>query len=359
MDRRRKKLSRATMSIFLDSLGGSIDNVDVATFDSDGGDLKALVVGIDPVQDLHGYASPWPAGGGKNLFDASLFDTGTAGSIVYTSFDVPNGTYTMSTPDFPLVLGIANVFFKEGVVTSGVTSSANGVTTEKSRTITVTDGHYTVAYRSTQADNTNNPKDFKWQIESGSTATDWTPYSNICPITGHSSVNVIVSPTLNPLDGTITNIPLGGTYYGGQLDVLTGVLTLDRALFTLDSALTAAQISIDSFPTYTRVAYAPYNNVGKPLTGFISNIFKDNGTYAELYCVWHSTSSTAARMWFGLPTTVTTREEAITWFTSNPTQVVYELATPTTVQLTGQQISTFLGTNNVWCDSGKIIHLEY
>ena len=30
--------------------------------------LKQLKVAFSPVQDLHGYDSPWPAGGGKNLF---------------------------------------------------------------------------------------------------------------------------------------------------------------------------------------------------------------------------------------------------------------------------------------------------
>ena len=33
-------------------------------------------------------------------------------------------------------------------------------------------------------------------------------------------------------------------------------------------------------------------------------------------------------------------------------QVVYELATPITYALTPQEISTFLGTNNIWADTG-------
>ena len=34
--------------------------------------LKKLVAQINPVQDLHGYDAPWPAGGGKNKFDKSI-----------------------------------------------------------------------------------------------------------------------------------------------------------------------------------------------------------------------------------------------------------------------------------------------
>jgi hypothetical protein len=35
-------------------------------------------------------------------------------------------------------------------------------------------------------------------------------------------------------------------------------------------------------------------------------------------------------------------------------QLVYELATPQTYQLTAQQLKTLLGQNNVWADAGDI-----
>ena len=39
--------------------------------------LRQLKVEFSPVQDLHGYDSPWPAGGGKNkaVLDSSYSDT--------------------------------------------------------------------------------------------------------------------------------------------------------------------------------------------------------------------------------------------------------------------------------------------
>ena len=46
----------------------------IASF-SDGADnlpLKSLVVNINPVQDLHGQESPYPAGGGKNKFNGTF-----------------------------------------------------------------------------------------------------------------------------------------------------------------------------------------------------------------------------------------------------------------------------------------------
>lgn len=351
----KKKNKRAMVAYYSDILFNTFRNIDIAHFIPLDNKLQKLIVAIDPVQDLHGYDNPWPDGGGKNKFDASLFETDTAGAIMYTHYDVPNGTYTMSTPDFPLVSGIANVFFKEGLVTGGVTSASDGVTTSSSRTITVTDGHYTVAYRSTQADNTNNPKNFKWQIESGSTSSTWAPFSNICPITGHSSVNVIVSTSTNPLDGTITNIPLGQTVYGGTLDVLTGVLTVTHGIYTFsendvwDSYSTAGKVTFNSGSRFPP-------NIDTTKDGIMSNypfykISYIGGQMNKSFCFFSSP-------------TLSVCDDAFSDVTAFATsmvgqQLVYHLATPQTIQLTPQQINTIVGSwNYVWCDSGKIIELE-
>lgn len=56
-------------------------NGDVANFD-DGADemfIKSLVANIESQQDLHGYDSPWPAGGGNNKFHAEIVN-GNIGS---------------------------------------------------------------------------------------------------------------------------------------------------------------------------------------------------------------------------------------------------------------------------------------
>ena len=42
----------------------------------------------------------------------------------------------------------------------------------------------------------------------------------------------------------------------------------------------------------------------------------------------------------------------------NGIYAVYELDTPTTVQLTPAQVATLLGTNNVWADCGAV-EVEY
>lgn len=91
-----------------------------------------------------------------------------------------------------------------------------------------------------------------------------------------------------------------GTVYGGTLDVASGKLTVDRAYI------------------------ASYNGETLPST-WIS----DRDVYAE-----GTTPTTGA-------------------------QVVYTLAEPVEYQLSTQDITTLLGANNIWADSGNILEVEY
>ena len=297
--KRRRRRSRAVMSMFLDSFGGSIDNVDVASFDSDGSDLKALVVGIEPIQDLHGYDSPWPAGGGKNLYNPATVVENQWINDITGELSPATGFWT--TDYIPVTAGSTYYRPQTGSSRSCWYDSSKNTLQyfgANGNAVTVPTGAAYVRFSGIEAAYPHATA--RIQFEAGSTATEWTPYSNICPISGRTSVNVIVSPTLNPLDGTITNISLGGTCYGGQLDVLLGVLTDANANIPSYNGEAINEPWISSMDAYSPGA--------TPITG---------------------------------------------------AQVVYPLATPQTIQLTGQQIATFLGTNNVWCDSGKIIHLEY
>lgn len=234
--KRRRRRSRAVMSMFLDSLGGSIDNVDVATFDSDGSDLKALVVGIESVQSGTGDPSP----------------------------------------------------------------------------------------------------------------------DNIRPISGHSSVNVIVSPTLNPLEGTIANVPLGTTVYGGTLDVITGVLTVDMAMVDLGTLTWASWLESGTLIFNAEVDGKKQQREST----LICSQYKPNYTVSIWVQLLDCEITGASNSRVYIRDQRFTDNAAFTTAMSG-VQLVYELATPQTIQLTGQQIATFLGTNNVWCSSGKIIHLEY
>lgn len=176
--------------------------------------LKELTVTLEPIQDLHGYDSPWPAGGGKNKLQllptesatsngvtfainadgtvsCSGTATGTAVLKIYRTFDIAediilngcpsggdySGGYSMIVADTngsPVTNGID--------AGSGATIASANVANIKqiqiiARTGTVMDG-----------------KVFKPMIRLA-TVSDATfaPYENLCPITGHSSASAYVN----------------------------------------------------------------------------------------------------------------------------------------------------------------------
>ena len=102
---------------------------DIVTFEGEPGD--AIVHGqwpLEPIQDLHGYDSPWPAGGGKNLYNmAWAVRANTSATITASDTEVhvvTNGSTAysgMSSPsEHDLPAGTYYIKFK---VRSGGTSS--------------------------------------------------------------------------------------------------------------------------------------------------------------------------------------------------------------------------------------------
>ena len=122
--------------------------------------------------------------------------------------------------------------------------------------------------------------------------------TNVRPISGLTGLTVYVSPTQDPDDATVYNVDWSaqaGTVYGGTLDVVTGVLTVDMV----------------NIPSYNG------ETINEP---------------------WLSSMDAYAA---GTTPTI-------------GAQVVYTLATPLTYQLTPQEVSTLTGQNNVWSDSGDV-----
>ena len=177
---------------------------DIASF-SDGADsmpIKSLVATIEPVQDLHGYDHPWPAGGGKNLYDiignpieqgaisSSSGSKASADTRVRTGKAVkvtPGATYTISTN----ALYVYAHFYTEETIGSSTWVSSGNAWLENPATVTIPNDASYVAFaltndtRSGTAAEAIAPADIEYiQLEEGSTATDYVPYSNICPITG-------------------------------------------------------------------------------------------------------------------------------------------------------------------------------
>ena len=332
---------------------------------ADGIPVKSLVVGIEPVQDLHGYGSPWPAGGGKNLFYRDTDKTNTLNGITGT-FDAETqtisvvGTNTSSsayvlfnlecTGDIPKEVALARTLFNapSGVYINlvyrknGVWFAVNNggsIPAEIDTTINLQIGVYGSA---TSINATN----IKAQIELGSTATSYAPYENICPISGWTGAEVTVNEDV--LD--ITFPSEAGTVYGGTLDVTNGVLTVDRAMVDLGT-FTYTRMELPAPVTGRGYVFRASNfNMKANSTKCVCSEYPYLGSYIPL-----GTHDKAVGYIYAK--NICVRDDDYTDATDFATamsgvQLVYELETPITYTLTPQEAETLLGVNNIWADTG-------
>ena len=472
--------------VILNSASGSI-----ASFsDGSASPVTALSISIDPVQDLHGQDAPYPAGGGKNLAKPL---SGTVNGITFTlnadgtiqvsgTFTVDAWTYlrsdslTISESGFSvgdqITIGTSSCqigieFYDSNNTRVGALAKVNGYAqaTIPDNSVTWSYLFYANANGATGIAGTSINQAVKFLVSKDS--NEWTPYSNVCPISGHTSAVVTrtgknlfdkttvttgkcltasgaettkswgnysdyirVSPNtayfishgigtnalvtgcyydayknyisginisgsdnisasfttpsscayirinvhndhLNdcqlelgstasayePYQGTSVTIDLDGTRYGGTLNVLTGEMTVDMVSVTFDG-------SDDEGWLYNSGANGIfYKSIADMKIGF----------YMKGFCNWMPLTNSASV--FGIrigasdnsiycyqvTTTLPSINDLSTWKTylaSNNLTVVYTLATPLTVQLTPSQISTLLGQNNLWADTGDVA-VEY
>jgi hypothetical protein len=161
-----------------------------------------------------------------------------------------------------------------------------------------------------------------------------------------------VPTSYEPFGDTYTTT-LGRTVYGGTLDVVSGKLTVDRAMVDLGT-LNWAKYTADS----TGHSFA----VVIPLD--MKEVPDNNQIINALCSIYEINKFVNIRDWTRLdsslcqvasPQRLIVRDTSYTDATAFKTamdgvQLCYELATPQTYQLTPQQIDLLLGTNNVWSD---------
>ena len=172
--------------------------------------VKTLTVQIDPVQDLHGYESPWPAGGGKNKVPKGA--NGTMSDITYTiqengevivtgtatatsfwgvQFTIPAGTYILNGcpqggGSSTYLLDIRNAVGGSGI--SGINGdTGNGSTFTISEELTA---YLNIRIASGYSAPSSGLKLSPMiRLSSVSDAT-FAPYENNCPISGWTGANV-------------------------------------------------------------------------------------------------------------------------------------------------------------------------
>ena len=331
----------------------------IASFD-DGGEnlpLKSLLVNIEPKQSGSGDPSPSnvrPISGysevkttrcGKNLIDdqtAVIYSryiqvVGTNEAYWREANDSatmvlpckPNAVYTLSiNAGSPIFARMCWADFDPTTITSGTSPRVYGaISVQPYTNITITTGA-TAKYLIMQTGKSLlTTRQAKVQIELGSTVTAYEPYN-----------------------GTTYTTSLGQTVYGGTLDVVSGVLTIDKALVDLGS-LSWSRYS--SASTYTYRARISDMNA--------TTTERNSGLISSAYTLFYGLQLTAldnnTMLRFGGEVFI--RDDRYTDATAfktamNGVQLVYELATPTEITLTPTQVTTLLGNNNIWADSGTV-----
>ena len=186
----------------------TITDAAIASF-SDGADsmpIRKLVAQIEPVQDLHGYDHPWPAGGGKNklaLTDTSTSpyysaikdsdgniigakivrpasDAGQATVVIMPNTLFPAGDYIISASSLPTGVTAG--------IRGAISANINATNLETAFTLSAA-GEIRVVVNlpdSTAVDFILYPM-IRLATEADAT---FAPYSNICPISGWTGAEV-------------------------------------------------------------------------------------------------------------------------------------------------------------------------
>ena len=176
--------------------------------------VTSCAVTYEPQQDLHGYDSPWPSGGGKNKFQITQ-TAGTVGDVTFTVMTDSAGNVT-GLKASGTISANANIIVATAVITeagvyrfSGLTTGSSSTaivqlrdssdqiistrSTDESGDITLSIGTYTCIFRVINGA-TLSDIEIKPMLRLASSASGYSPYSNICPITGWSGCVTVAVP---------------------------------------------------------------------------------------------------------------------------------------------------------------------
>ena len=176
-----------------------------------------------------------------------------------------------------------------------------------------------------------------------------TPYTNPQIVSKYGTLEYVTN-SIVPVGHKTTY--LTRDIFGGYVDLISGKLVVDKAMVDLGSLEWQRNQTGMFYTVAFNSAYMPQGS-----TSFVANalctqyVVSARETLANQdkqfsfiysdtkYITVHDTAYTDP----------TTFKSAM-----NGVQLVYELATPQTYQLTPQQVNTLVGTNNVWSEQGNI-----
>lgn len=343
--------------------GGEVESG--STFESlTEADVTELTVGIEPVQDLsHGDPSPTnicPITGhdevtvtrtGKNFLE-NLGSSATTNGITYTvnsdgSFTV-KGTATARAnlflrtvsnpqrlPQGDYILSQGNVFGAGEAFLELAIRRANGT-----KQYVNLNGRDNFAFALNEGDYIYQPY---FSVYSGTTID-----ATIYPMVRLASE---ADSSFEPYRTNTYTASLGQTVYGGTLDLVSGVLTVDKAMVDMGSLTWSKGTYFSSSGIASAVKKPSSNSVAVDAICEWYPIVARNSVVDGQFSVQTDGSIV------GLDSRYT---DANSYKTAvNGVRFVYPLATPLTYTLTAQQIKTLVGTNNVWASSGDIVNITF
>lgn len=173
-----------------------------------------------------------------------------------------------------------------------------------------------------------------------------------------------VATECEPYRGEEITIDFGQAVYGGSYNWKTGLLTIDHATAVFDGTESGWYLNYSGEEGFSCGVFRYPNLLDKKL-GYATSIcshfkntnngsaFKstaaehglycDHPDYTFLYVDWGTGETTLAEFKAWL---------AEQYANGTPVQVCYELAEPTTIQLTPQEILALSGVNTLYCDMG-------
>lgn len=295
--------------------------------------LEAWSVALSPYQDLHGYDSPWPAGGGKNKFNPAeatddywiKTDTGEpapqAGYWITGYIPVKSGDIVRTPSKGSSQCAWVNSD-KTTYTYVAYDGAANGITAPSDGYVIISCGKNLLPFGS----------DFIVTINNSDLT--WTPYANICPIYGTDKLNIFVEESYDPTATPKEVITLPQTIYSGHVSDDGAVSNSGEV--DMGTLRWAYEQSNQRFYTSSLIGIIKGNSTVK------SDVYKNGSTL--------TTNGTAQVTASGY---VYVRDEPYNTVSDFATavaghQLVYELATPTTITITTPDIPTPTGNATTW-----------
>ena len=171
-----------------------------------------------------------------------------------------------------------------------------------------------------------------------------TPYTNPQIVSKYGTLEYVTN-SIVPVGHKTTY--LTRDIFGGYVDLISGTLVVDRAMVdlgTLDWTDNGGNFRTISLNNIANLPTSSNITINALCDRFVPKPWADRTIDKAIYGYYASIEVKDSSY-----TNATTFKSAM-----NGVQLVYELATPQTYQLTPQQVNTLVGTNNVWSEQGNI-----